>query len=72
MSDSESTAPQAELYLVFGGEVKDTRGQDFVDLEKLDTRGFFSAYEAAHHAWRAASQQNIDNAFIKYVIVRIR
>ncbi len=60
-----------ELYLVFGGEVIDTRAKDYKDPDNLDIRGIFPSYDAAVNEWRAASQQNVDNAFIKYVVVRL-
>ncbi|MEX0582314.1 MAG: DUF4170 domain-containing protein [Sneathiella sp.] len=59
------------LFVVFGGKVADTRGKDFVDPGKLDVRGFFESYENALSAWRAASQSQVDDAFTKYVIVRL-
>lgn len=60
-----------ELFAVFGGKVVDTRGRDFVDPAKIDMCGFFETHEAATGAWRAASQRNVDDAFTKYVIVRL-
>lgn len=60
------------LYVVFGGRVKDPGGTEFVDLGALDVRGFFLTYEAAHDAWRGASQMHVDEAFTKYVISRLR
>jgi hypothetical protein len=60
-----------ELFIVFGGKVLDTRGKDFADAANLDVRGFFDNYEDALASWRAASQQNVDDAFTKYVIVRL-
>ena len=70
---NENTAPQTkkELFVVFGGRVSDTREKDFTDIGKLDVRGFFDGYEEALAAWRAASQLNVDDAFTKYVIVRL-
>lgn len=64
-------AGQKELFAVFGGKVADTRGKDFVDPTKMDMRGFFKSYTEAVSAWRAASQMNVDDAFTKYVIVRL-
>jgi Domain of unknown function (DUF4170) len=65
------SAAKKELFAVFGGQVTDTRGRDFVDPDKIDMRGFFENHEAAMNAWRAASQQRVDDAFTKYVIVRL-
>lgn len=60
------------LYLVMGGEVRDPRGSAFVDLEKIDVRGIFPTYGDAFNVWRGAAQETVDNAFIKYMIVRLR
>lgn len=65
------TQTKKELFAVFGGKVEDTRGRDFVDPNNIDMRGFYESHEAAVGAWRAASQMNVDDAFTKYVIVRL-
>ncbi|MCF8468107.1 MAG: DUF4170 domain-containing protein [Sneathiella sp.] len=70
MTQTASKATK-ELFIVFGGKVLDTRGKDFADAAKLDIRGFFESYQDALAAWRAASQMNVDDAFTKYVIVRL-
>lgn len=62
---------QQLLHLVFGGEVVDPRGQNFVDTNALDIVGIFPGYDDALKAWRAASQRNVDRAHIKYVIVHL-
>jgi hypothetical protein len=59
------------LHLVFGGEVKDPRGVEFVDPATLDIVGIFPNYETALTAWRGASQKHVDHARIKYVIVHL-
>lgn len=59
------------LHLVFGGEVKDPTGTDFVDTENLDIVGIYPNYAAALNAWRGASQANVDSAHTKYVIVHM-
>ncbi len=64
-------ASKKELFVVFGGKVTDTRGRDFVDPKKVDVKGFFESHEEALGAWRAASQMNVDDAFTKFVIVRL-
>jgi len=69
-SNSDVTGKK-ELFAVFGGKVVDTRGRDFADPNKIDMRGFFDSHDAAIGAWRAASQMNVDDAFTKYVIVRL-
>jgi hypothetical protein len=72
MTDVDTAkAGEKTLFAVFGGKVTDTRGKDFVDPDKIDMRGFYPSHEAAVGAWRAASQMNVDDAFTKYVIVRL-
>ena len=60
------------LFLVLGGEVTDPRGARFAKPDALDVRGVFARYEDAFAAWRGAAQETVDNALIKYVIVRLR
>ncbi|MBE7635496.1 DUF4170 domain-containing protein [Sneathiella sp. P13V-1] len=72
MTDTATAnATKKELFVVFGGRVTDTRGRDFVDPGNMDVRGFFESHDAAMGAWRAASQSKVDDAFTKYVIVRL-
>lgn len=59
------------LHLVFGGEVVDPQGTDFVDPENLDVVGIFPNYASAVDAWRSASQTHVDNANMKYVVVHL-
>jgi hypothetical protein len=60
------------LFLVLGGEVTDPRGARFARPDALDVRGVFARYEDAFAAWRGAAQETVDNALVKYVIVRLR
>jgi hypothetical protein len=60
-----------KLHLVMGGRVKDTRGAEFVDLDKLDLVGVFPDYDSAEDAWRAAAQRTVDDAEMKYVVVHL-
>ena len=62
---------KALLHLVFGGEVEDPSGTDFVDPDNLDIVGIYPNYKAALTAWRGASQANVDHAHTKYVIVHL-
>ncbi len=59
------------LHLVFGGEVADPQGTDFVDTDALDIVGIFPNYALALDAWRGASQARVDEASTKYVIVHM-
>ena len=61
----------SKLHLVFGGRVKDPRGLDFVDLERIDLVGLFDSYAAAEEAWRGAAQRTVDDAEMKYVVVHL-
>tara|TARA_B100000686_G_C16538025_1_gene835902 strand:+ start:233 stop:475 length:243 start_codon:yes stop_codon:yes gene_type:complete len=59
------------LHLVFGGKVKDSRGVDFIDLDRLEIVGVFPNYKLAYEAWRGKSYASIDDAYKKYVIVHL-
>jgi hypothetical protein len=59
------------LHLVFGGELKDPRGTELADLEKLDIVGIFGSYAEAERAWRAKAQATIDDAHRRYFIVHL-
>ena len=59
------------LHLVFGGEVADPQGTDFVDPDALDIIGIFPNHKTALQAWQGASQRHVDEANVKYVIVHL-
>jgi len=59
------------LHLVFGGEVADPQGHDYVSTDALDVVGIFPNYATALEAWRGASQARVDEANVKYVIVHL-
>lgn len=59
------------LHMVFGGEVSDPQGTDFVDSDTLDIVGIFPNLDAAMKAWRGASQARVDEANVKYVVVHL-
>ena len=59
------------LHLVFGGELKDLAEVEFRDLDKLDIVGIFPNYATAYTAWKAKSQQTVDNAHMRYFIVHM-
>ncbi len=58
-------------HLVFGGEVEDPQGTDFVTGQDLDVVGIYPNYATAFAAWRGASQARVDEANTKYVIVHL-
>ena len=60
----------SKLHLVFGGRVKDPQGLEF-DLSTVDIVGLFPNYKTAFDAWRAAAQQTVDDAEMKYVLVHL-
>jgi hypothetical protein len=66
-----ATPAKPLLHLVFGGEVRDPSGTDFVDASKLDVVGLYPNYATALKAWKGASMAQIDNASFKYVIVHL-
>jgi hypothetical protein len=59
------------LHLVFGGELTDLASVQFRDLDKLDIVGIFPNYASAYAAWKAKSQQSVDNAHARYFIVHL-
>lgn len=59
------------LHLVFGGELKDPQGTEFVDTEKLDIVGIYPNYAAAERAWRAKAQATVDDAHTRYFVVHL-
>jgi Domain of unknown function (DUF4170) len=66
-----ATMSRSLLHLVFGGEVADPQGTDFVDPKQLDIVGIFPNYAEAFKAWRGASQRHVDQANVKYVVVHL-
>ena len=59
------------LHLVFGGELKDLRGVEFVNLDELDIVGMYPNYASAYDAWKGSSQRSVDNAHMRYFIVHM-
>jgi hypothetical protein len=59
------------LHLVFGGELVDPGGTEFVDTNKLDVVGIYPSYREAHEAWRAAAQKTVDDAHVRYFVVHL-
>ena len=59
------------LHLVFGGELKDPSGTEFVDTAKLDLVGIYPNYKAAHEAWRGKAHATVDDAHMRYFIVHL-
>jgi hypothetical protein len=59
------------LHLVFGGELKEPGGTEFVDTDRLDIVGIYPNYKKAYEAWRAKAQQTVDEAQTRYFIVHL-
>jgi hypothetical protein len=59
------------LHLVFGGELEDPRGTEFVDTGKLDLVGIYPSYAEAEKAWRGKAQATVDDAHRRYFIVHL-
>lgn len=58
-------------HLVFGGELTSLTGSEFKDLSRLDIVGIFPDYASAAAAWKAKSQQSVDNALMRYFVVHL-
>jgi hypothetical protein len=59
------------LHLVFGGELTDPNGTEFVDTAKLDLVGIYPNYQSAYDAWRAKAQATVDDAQTRYFVVHL-
>lgn len=59
------------LHLVFGGELTDTRGTEFADVNAIDIVGIFPDYATAYTAWRAKAQATVDQAQTRYFIAHL-
>lgn len=59
------------LHLVFGGELTNTRGTEFRDLQAVDIVGMFPDYASAYAAWKARAQATVDQAQVRYFIAHL-
>ena len=59
------------LHLVFGGELARLESVEFKDLDQLDVVGIYPNYASAYAAWKAKTQQTVDNAQMRYFIVHL-
>ena len=57
-------------YFVGGGEYRDTTFEEFVNPDAIE--GPFQRYDDAYAAWRRRSIAHIDEAFVRYRIVRAK
>lgn len=59
------------LHLVFGGELKDPQGTEFIDPDNIDVVGIYPNYAKAFAAWKTAAQRTVDNAQMRYFIAHL-
>ena len=68
---SEEGGKKQLLHLVFGGELKSLKTNEFRDLDKLDIVGVFPDYASALAAWKGKAQASVDNAHMRYFVVHL-
>jgi hypothetical protein len=72
MAQEDKNIPAKQLlHLVFGGELTSLDGLEFKDVDKLHIVGIYPNYARAYDAWKAAAQQTVDNAMMRYFIVHM-
>lgn len=71
MMPNASSATKQLPHLVFGGELTTLNSTEFKDLSKVDIVGIFPDYASAAAAWKAKSQQTVDNAMMRYFVVHL-
>ncbi len=69
--EANAEAKPQLLHLVFGGELTSLDKVEFRDLSKLDIIGIYPNYAQAYDAWKAAAQQTVDDAHMRYFIVHM-
>jgi hypothetical protein len=68
---SDEKAEKQLLHLVFGGELKNLRGNEFRNLDELDIVGIYPDYQSALTAWKSKAQSSVDNAHMRYFVVHL-
>jgi hypothetical protein len=68
---NQETESKQLLHLVLGGELARLEDVEFKDLRNVDIVGVYPNYAEAYSAWRAKSQQTVDNAQMRYFIVHL-
>jgi len=68
---TEDTKKKQLPHLVFGGELKSLKSNEFRDLDALDIVGIFPDYETALAAWKSKAQASVDNAHMRYFVVHL-
>lgn len=59
------------LHLVFGGELSQLNGTEFIDTDNIDLVGIYPNYASAALAWKAKAQLTVDNAHMRYFVVHL-
>lgn len=62
---------EKHAYLVVGGELEYMHQQHFRDLSKVVIYGPFDSRENAYVSWREHSLKNVDNALMRFRIVKV-
>ncbi len=65
----ENNEKKQYLHLVFGGELKNLKSNQFKNVDDLDVVGIFPDYQSAQEAWQAKAQSSVDNALQRYYIL---
>ncbi|MET3560420.1 hypothetical protein ABID39_001117 [Bartonella japonica] len=60
------------LHLVFGGELKNLKSNQFKNINALDVVGIFPDYQSAKEAWQAKAQSSVDNALQRYYLIDLQ
>ncbi|AHA27664.1 DUF4170 domain-containing protein [Candidatus Liberibacter americanus] len=68
---NKSNNEKQVLYLVFGGELEEISKKVIRNPDDIDLVGIFSSRDKAYDAWKAKSQQMVDNALMRYFIIDI-
>jgi hypothetical protein len=68
---SDEGSKKQLLHLVFGGELKSLKTNEFRDLDNLDIVGVFPDYATALAAWKGKAQASVDNAHMRYFVVHL-
>ncbi len=62
---------EENLYMVYGGEMQELHRREFKDLSQVEVVGLFKDYDEARKAWRGAAQRTVDNAHMRFFIVKV-
>ena len=56
-------------YWVINGTYKDTSFKELEDKQKLQRYGPYNSYEEAKIQWDKISWENVDNCFVRFIIL---